>query len=193
MNWLGVTRQNESQRRERQVSATRPDSSTTWSTLARVRCQLVASPACPPPMIATSTLRSMTAAIVIGSWARGLFDQVALGRLDFDPSRLEVGDPAVQLVRLAGDLEQDPALVAADVSAANVGHKRELLAELVDHRLLHHGRPEDQLQPPPPHKAESKPATALRPRQGRSRSRPSREPSPPAPHRAARPRRSSRR
>src|ERR1700674_3044401 len=56
---LGVTRQNESQRRERQVSATRPDSRTTWSNLACVRYQLVASPACPPPTIATLTLRSI--------------------------------------------------------------------------------------------------------------------------------------
>src|SRR5205807_3876075 len=52
---FGVTRQNESHRRDLHVSATRPASSTTWSTLACFRNQLVASPACPAPTIATST------------------------------------------------------------------------------------------------------------------------------------------
>src|SRR2546429_1532883 len=52
---LGVTRQNESHRRERHVSATRLDSRTTCSTPACLRYQLVASPAWPAPMIATST------------------------------------------------------------------------------------------------------------------------------------------
>src|SRR5437763_15272780 len=52
---FGVTRQNESHRRDLHVSATRPASSTTWSTLACLRNQLVASPACPAPMTATST------------------------------------------------------------------------------------------------------------------------------------------
>src|SRR5450759_5120681 len=64
---LGVTRQKESQRRLRHVSATRPVSSTTWSTLAWVRYQLVAIPACPAPMIATSTLPFIPAAIVMGA------------------------------------------------------------------------------------------------------------------------------
>src|SRR5260370_728809 len=45
----------------------------------------------------------------------------------------------------------DAALVAGDVGAPDVGDQRELLAELVDHRLFHHGRTEDQFQPPPPH------------------------------------------
>src|ERR1700682_3086854 len=67
---LGVTRQNESQRRERQVSATRPASSTTWSTPACLRCQLAARPACPAALMAKSTLRSIPAEILIGTKLR---------------------------------------------------------------------------------------------------------------------------
>src|SRR2546423_3141181 len=52
---FGVTRQNESHRLDLHVSATRPASSTTWSTLACFRNQLVERPACPAPTIATST------------------------------------------------------------------------------------------------------------------------------------------
>src|SRR2546423_8510150 len=52
---LGVTRQNESHRLDLHVSATRPASSTTWSTLACFRNQLVERPAWPAPMTATST------------------------------------------------------------------------------------------------------------------------------------------
>src|ERR1700680_2418703 len=103
-------------------------------------------------MIATSTPPLILAAILVGSYtAIWLLDQVAFGWLDLDSPRFEVGDAAVQLLRLSSDLEQHPALVTSHVGAADVGHQRELLAELVDHRLLHHGRAKDQLQPPPPH------------------------------------------
>src|SRR3981081_4111138 len=62
---FGVTRQNESQRRVRQVSATRPASSTTWSLPDWLRGQLVARPACPPPTIATSTAAFISAASLV--------------------------------------------------------------------------------------------------------------------------------
>src|SRR3982074_2515881 len=112
---------------------------------ACLRCQLVASPAWPAPMIATSTL-CFTAATLAD-----LLDQVSLCRFDLDSARFEVSDTAVQLFGLTADLEQHPALVTGHVSAADVRDQLELLAELVDHRLLHHRRPEDQLEPPPPH------------------------------------------
>src|ERR1700694_4897813 len=103
-------------------------------------------------MIATSTPPLISAAILAGSYAAiRLLDQIAFGWLDLDSPRFEVGDAAVQLLRLSRDLEQHPTLVTSHVGAADVGHQRELLAELVDHRLLHHGRAKDQLQPPPPH------------------------------------------
>src|SRR6476660_2818243 len=104
---FGVMRRKESHRRERHVSATRPASRMTWSIFALVKCQLVARPAWPAPTTATSTLRFMV--------PPGLLDQVTLGRFDLDPSRLQVLDPAIELLGLAGDLEQDPALVARHV------------------------------------------------------------------------------
>src|SRR3989442_4577566 len=61
---FGVTRQKESQRRVLHVSATRPASRTTWSTLAWVRYQLVARPAWPAPTIATSTPELISAGML---------------------------------------------------------------------------------------------------------------------------------
>src|SRR5207245_2541023 len=65
---LGVTRQKESQRRVRHVSATRPASRITCSTPACFRNQLVASPAWPAPMIATPTDSVIQAGILVGSF-----------------------------------------------------------------------------------------------------------------------------
>src|ERR1700730_15297552 len=130
------------------------------------RCQLVASPACPAPMIATST------PCFTGATLADLLDEVSLCRLDLDSARLEVSNPAVQLFGLATDLEQHPALVTGHVRAPDVGDQLELLAELIDHRLLDHRRPEDQLEPPPPHSAESKLEPSLRPPPARWKSRP---------------------
>src|SRR4029077_1022341 len=162
MAQFGVIRRNESHLRERHVSATRPASITTWSTFACDRYQLVARPAWPAPMMATSTARSI-----------GLFDQVALGRLDLDASGFQILDAPVELLGIAGDLEQDPALVARDVGAPDVGHDVELLAQVVDDRLLHHVRSEDELEPPPSHGRESKGDWRPPLRPARSRSRPS--------------------
>src|SRR5713226_1962278 len=78
-------------------------------------------------------------------------DQVALGGFDLHTSGLEIRNALVEFVRLPGDLEQDPALVAGDVGSADVGDDLELLAELVDDRFLYHRRPEYELQPPPRH------------------------------------------
>src|SRR5260221_12795098 len=147
MAQFGVIRRNESQRRERQVSAMRPASITTWSTPAFARCQLVARPAWPAPTIATSTLRSMREAV--------LLDQVALCRFNLDPAGLQVSDATIQLIRLTCNLEEEPTLVARHVGASDVRDDLELLAQLVDDRLLDHGRSEDQLASPPTHRRES--------------------------------------
>src|SRR5437667_12340121 len=77
---LGVTRQNESQRRVRHVSATRPASSTTWSTLAWLRYQLVARPAWPAPTIATSTAEVISAGMLARVTLRTREDQRRAGR-----------------------------------------------------------------------------------------------------------------
>src|SRR5450759_4043395 len=99
---LGVTRQKESQRRLRHVSATRPVSSTTWSTLAWVRYQLVASPACPAPMIATSTLPFIPATILVGAKLPTREDQRRPGRPDRGESARRLRHAHVG--RRAGDL-----------------------------------------------------------------------------------------
>src|SRR5712691_8861424 len=87
------------------------------------------------------------------SWR--LADEVAFGRLDRHPARLEVLDATVKLLRLARDLQQNPALVSRDVGSTDVGHDLELPAELVDDRLFYQGRTEDQLETPPRHEAKS--------------------------------------
>src|SRR5258708_2381206 len=80
-----------------------------------------------------------------------LLDQVALRRLDGHPPRLEGGHAAVELIRLAGHLEQHPAVITRHVGAADVGHDLELPPELVDHRFLDQRRAEYQLEPAAPH------------------------------------------
>src|SRR5260370_40289884 len=80
-------------------------------------------------------------------------DEIAFGRLDGHSTRLEVLDPTVQLVRLAGDLQQHPALVARHGGTAAVRDDLHLAPELVDDRLLHQRRTEHQLQPPSSHEA----------------------------------------
>ena len=58
---------------------------------------------------------------------RHLLDDVALDRLDAHAARLQVGDATVQLLRLAGHLQHDPALLPGDVGAADVGDDRVVL------------------------------------------------------------------
>src|SRR5438552_16520178 len=88
--------------------------------------------------------------------ARSLLDQVALGRLDLNPHRLQVLDATVELLGLSHHLEEDPALIAGDIGAADVGHDLELAAELVDHRFLDQRGSEDQLQTAATHERECK-------------------------------------
>src|SRR5579859_5969890 len=64
-----------------------------------------------PPDIATAILTCVPGR----PRRRASFDQVAFGGFHRDALRFEVGHSTVELVRLPSDLEQDPALVTADV------------------------------------------------------------------------------
>src|SRR6266542_2442882 len=80
-----------------------------------------------------------------------LLDQVAFRRLDLHPTRLQELDAPIQLLGLAGDLQQDPALVAGHVRPPDVGDDLEVPPELVDHGLFDQRGAEDQLEPPSRH------------------------------------------
>src|SRR5256885_1275105 len=117
--------------------------------------------------------RDVDAAFQLGEVSSPLLlDQVSFRRLDLHPARLEVGHASIELFSLSADLEQHPALITRDVGPADVGHDLELLAEVVDHRLFDHVGTKDQLQPPAPHTAESKPGSGPQPPPARSKSRP---------------------
>src|SRR5437868_10203807 len=75
-----------------------------------------------PPDIATATFIP-------------LLDDVALDGLNAHAARLQVGHAAVQLIGLAGHLQQHPTLLAGDVGAADVGDDLVVLAQVVDHGL----------------------------------------------------------
>src|SRR5207249_6537498 len=99
-------------------------------------------------------------------------DQVAFRRVDAYAAGLQVGDAAAELVGLARDLQQHPALVAGDVGAPDVGDDVELLAELVDDRLGHQVTAEHELYAAPGHGPDVRRAGRLRRPRARSRSRP---------------------
>src|SRR5437588_7863933 len=98
---------------------------------------------------------------------RTLLDDVALDRLHADTPRLEISDPAVELVRLAGHLQQHPAFLAGHVRPADVGHDLVVLADVVDHRLGYEVAPEDEPDAAPGHSAgKSNAGPGPRPRRG---------------------------
>ena len=90
---------------------------------------------------------------------RALFDQIALRRIDAHTALAEVGEAAVELVRLARQLEEHPAFLAVDVSAPDVRDDLEAVPELVDHGLRHQVAREAEPYPAAGYRA-TPPATA---------------------------------
>src|SRR2546423_5114855 len=98
--------------------------------------------------------RVVTRGTLLPRPALALLDEVAVCRLPPHAPRLQVSDAFVELVRLSGELQKDPAFIAGHVGPPDVADDLVVLAELVDDGLGHELASEDQLDATSGHRAE---------------------------------------